>query len=79
MQRKGVAAPVHSLFRSNFPDVDLFASWRYVHVKEEGPEHRRELPVLHYHKIMVIYLYPFLVVISHFSPESYLSMIVYVY
>ena len=29
--------------------------------------HRQELPVLHYHEIMVIYLYPFLVVITKFS------------
>ena len=29
-------------------------------------EHKRELPVLHYHKIMVIYPYPFLVVIDQF-------------
>ena len=27
-------------------------------------EHKWELPVLHYHKIMVIYPYPFLVVIT---------------
>ena len=58
-----------------------------------GDEHRRELPVLHYHKIMAIYPYPFLVVIIHLlswikiinsciciltgSPE-YFFMIVYV-
>ena len=29
-------------------------------------EHKWELPVLHYHKIMVIYPYPFLVVIAQF-------------
>ena len=29
-----------------------------------GGQHRWELPVLHYHKIMVIYPYPFLVVIT---------------
>ena len=28
------------------------------------PVHRCYLPVLHYHKIMVIYLYPFLVVVT---------------
>ena len=27
-------------------------------------EHRRDLPVLHYHEIMVIYTYPFFVVIT---------------
>ena len=30
------------------------------------PYHRWELPVPHYHKIMVIYLYPFLVVVTQF-------------
>ena len=29
-----------------------------------GDRHRWDLPVLHYHKIMVIYPYPFLVVIT---------------
>ena len=57
-------------------------------------KHRWELPVLHYHKIMVIYPYPFLVVIAQLfswiifihdciciltgSHGSYLFMIVYV-
>ena len=31
-----------------------------------GDKHRRELPILHYHEIMVIYPYHFLVVITQF-------------
>ena len=61
---------------------------------QERYHHRWDLPVLRYHKIMVIYPYPFLVVITQLfswitfindciciltgSPGSYLLMIIYV-
>ena len=36
--RKGVASPVYYFFHWDFPDVDFFASRRYVHGTEEVPE-----------------------------------------
>ena len=41
-------------------------------------DHRRELPIIHYHEIIIIYPYPISVVINQFSPVQYLLMIIYV-
>ena len=35
--------------------------WRWLLLVVEGQKHRWELPILHYHKIMSIYPYHFLV------------------
>ena len=43
--------------------------------KSDTEDHIWELPVLRYHKIMVIYLYPFFMVITQFS--SYIILINY--
>ena len=35
----------------------------------QSSKHRWELPVLHYHEILVIYPYPFFVVITKIRPK----------
>ena len=56
--------------RSVFWHVD-FGNFSNAHfpgsnILQYTANHRWDLPVLHYHKIMVIYPYPFLVVITQF-------------
>ena len=47
----------------------------------DRPDHmnRWKLAIIYYHKIMVIYPYPFWVLITQFSPGKYLLMILYVF
>ena len=80
---------------TNFPQgIIVNILCRYLRLFYCPIVHRWELSVLHYHEIMVIYPYPFLVVITQLfscivfindficiltgSPGSYLFMIIYV-
>ena len=44
------------------------AMHKYQHKNTTRPQHVWEQPVLHYNKVMVIYPYPFLVVLTQFFP-----------
>ena len=60
--------------RPNWPGTwfIIISAWRTAN-------HIWELPILHYHKIMVIYPYPFLGVISQLFTWIIFIVIVYVY